>query len=189
MCTEDQSVGIVYQCVSCNSGNLVVCFAETTVDDNDFAAAFDRALAFSLMYRHMSVDDVPLRRIQSKLSEKTVYHFFVFQKTIICTFHFFVRCLVCNKISFKCCHLVFAEQRGVRARPDKPEDIPALTLLFVVHSKKRSPYISLQYIIEFFALVSLAIDLDFLETSILIQRNTSVEQKVSVESLVETAFV
>ena len=67
MCTEDQSVGIVYQCVSCNSGHLVVCFAKTTVDDNNFAAAFDRALAFSLMYRHMSVDDVPLRRIQSEL--------------------------------------------------------------------------------------------------------------------------
>ena len=98
-------------------------------------------------------------------------------------------CLVCNKISFKCCHLVFAEQRGIRTCPDKPEDIPSLTLLFVVHCKKRSPYISLQYIIEFFALVSLAIDLDFLETSVLIQRNASMEQKISIKGLIKSAFV
>ena len=136
------------------------------------------------MYRNMSVDDMSFLRIQTKLPEHSVYYFFIFQKMIIRTFYFFMGSRIFNKIPFKSSHLVLAKQRRIRACPDKPENIPALPLFFIIHSKKSSPDISFQHIIKFFAFISFAVDLHFFQTAIFIKGNTAMEKKIAIVNLI-----
>ena len=107
MSRQDQSIGVIDQCITGNSRNFLIWSGKTAVNDKNFSIAFYRALSFALVNRHMAVDDMAFFRIQSEFTEQIVYNFLVFQKMIVSIFCFFMRFLIFNKITLKSGHLVF----------------------------------------------------------------------------------
>ena len=63
---QDQSIGIVDQCISGNTGLWLIGFRQTTVNDEQFAVTFDRRFSRLCLDRDVSVNNVGICARQTK---------------------------------------------------------------------------------------------------------------------------
>ena len=189
MSSKIQSIGIIDQRISGNSRYFLIWLGKTTVNHDNLSITFYRALSFALMYRNMTIDDMPFFRIQTKFTKHIIYHFFILPEAVISILLLFMCRRILYEISFKSTHLALAKQWWIRSCPDIPHNISALLLFFFSYRIECSAHIGFQYIVQFFSLVAFSINLYFPECSVFIQRNASMKQKISVIYCIKPAFV
>ncbi len=80
---KDQTVGVIGQRVSGNTGLFLVGLGKAAVDDQNFAAAFDRTLAIFGTDRNMTVDDVASGFRKTELRKDMVDYGFVLQIAVV----------------------------------------------------------------------------------------------------------
>ena len=66
MGNDPHVAGIEDQCVAGNTGGGLICLAEATVDDDQFAAALDGTFAFFGLDGNMTVDDMAVWSVQTE---------------------------------------------------------------------------------------------------------------------------
>ena len=142
---------------------------------------------FSL-YRHMTVDNVGFLRIQSELCKYPVDHLFIFQECVVRILLLNMSLLLGKKIPFKCGHFVFAEQRGIRMKPDIPHDVFPRLPFSLIQRKKTFPHITVEHIIQLSSSVFFPEKRDLFQISFLIKRDASVVEKIVIIYLVQPAL-
>ena len=173
MGNQEQSVRIIYQCIAGNSGLFLIGFGKSTVDNHQLAVAFDRTLSVLTFDRYMSVNNMWLFRVQSELPHDGINHILIFQQLIIWIFRFHMRLLLCQKMSLKGSHTVFAEQWWIRTQPDIPHDILAVLPIRLIQCKKTFTYITLKCIVQRFSFKCFAKQRHFFQRSVHIERYTA----------------
>ncbi len=78
----------------------------------------------------MPVYDMGSFRIQTKRRKHALTGCLLVPQGIIRIADLFMRCLIVNKITFKRCHFLFAEQRGILPTPHIPNDIHTFPFAF-----------------------------------------------------------
>ena len=115
--------GIAYKSITGNPRLLLISFGKTAVDDQETSSAFDGRFPVYLLHRHMSVYDMGILIMQAKLIQYTFYRLFLLKKPVIAVFLLLMGLLLRHEIPLKSGHLLLAEHRRARPRPDIPHHI------------------------------------------------------------------
>ena len=189
MGSQAQTIGTVNKSISGNTGHIPVCLTKTTVNYDHLAITFHRILSLQLMNRHVTIDNMPLIRIQPEFFQHTIYYLFFFPEVIVGILFLFVCLFICDKITLEGSHFIFSIKGRIRPGPDIPQNILACFLLLLIYGKKSFSYVGFQFIIKCLAFTSLTVNLNLFQSSIFVQRNTSMEKKVPVIGLIKAAFI
>src|SRR5699024_7726867 len=106
---QRQAAAVVHQRVARNAGAAVVGPAEPAVNDDDLAAALDRAFALDRPHRHLAVDDVAALAGQAELPQDAVSGPGALDMAVIGVFHLGVGGFVGNVQPLKGGHGAAAE--------------------------------------------------------------------------------
>ena len=154
---QNQSVGIINQGISRDSSLFLVSPGKAAVNDQHLSAAFYRILPVLGLDRHMAVDNMSLLGRQAELLQDAAHCILILQHGVIGILFFPVGLLVRQKIALKGSHLILSEQGRILMEPDIPAYIPAFCPLCRVHCHERLSHITVQTLIEAFALVVLPV--------------------------------
>ncbi len=181
---QNQPIGIGDQRITCNPRLLLVRLGKSPVNDHDLSAAFDRIFPVLAFHRNMAVNNVRFFFGQAEFFQNAVHHFLIFQKIVIRILLLLVRLLIRKEIPLKGCHLILAEQRRTFAKPDVPHDILAPFPFLIVQCMESLAHITFQNLIQALPLIRLPIYGHGFQASVLIERHTSMIQKIIVIDLI-----
>ena len=77
MLYELETAAVIYERIASDTCLFVIRFGETTVDDHEFSVGLDGIFAFSGVYRHVAVDDMPVGAFYAKGVKNVVDDLFV----------------------------------------------------------------------------------------------------------------
>ena len=108
---------MIYESIAGNARFLMVRLCESSVDDHQFTASLDRALALCHMHRNVSVDYVAVLARYAECIHYAVNSLLVIAQTEEVALFLYVRLFLADEVSLKGCHLRFVEQRRVLSAP------------------------------------------------------------------------
>ena len=76
---QNQSIGIIDQCITCDSGLFLISFRKSAIYNQNFSTAFHRIFSIFTLYRHMTVDYMRIFVLKSEFFQYFFHYFFIFQ--------------------------------------------------------------------------------------------------------------
>ena len=177
-----ETAAVIYEGISRYACFLMISFAESTVDNHQFAVGLYGILTLGGMYGHMTVDDMAVGPFHLKGVKYVVAYLLVVTQFEVISFLFLVNILVLKEIAFECGHLRLVEQWTVLAAPQIQEIVDGVIAQFCrcVVGESRAYELS-RLLHQFATAVFLAgIELNLFKCAVGIQRHRGMEKKVAV---------
>ena len=186
---QRHAVAVVDQRVARDACLLVIRAAKSAVDDNQFAAALDRFLAFNRPNRYMPIDDVAVRRSQPKFRQNTLDIRRVVNQPIIRIFDF----RMCRRISdiqaLEGRHGAPPVDRRDRAAPQIPQEIlPDLPLPAALRRKVPHARTTVAAVEPPLAAILRVPETHGGELPVFIHRHSAVVEQIAVHTAVHRAL-
>ena len=179
---DAQYPGVVDEGVAGDAGGGLVGFAEAAVDDDELAAALDGTLALLGFDGDVAVDDVAVGAFQAKFLEEHIAHGRVLVIGVVGVLGLGPGALVLDEPALEGGHPVPAEDGAVASGPEEPEKVHAQLVVVGLAGG------GVGVVQELLSFPLLAADLEGEQLSVCRHGDTAVEEKVSVEDLVEAAL-
>ena len=126
-------------------------------------------------------------RVEPEIAEDVRDHGLVVDQGVEGVLHFLARSLVGDEVELEGGHLAFREQRAALPKPQIPQHVAPAAAFFLVMAEERGAHVALHHVVERAAFVRFAVDVDFLERAVGVERHTGVEEQVAVVHLVEAS--
>ena len=159
------TMAVIDQRVSGDTGLLLVWLTEPAVDDKAFAVGAGRCFAFDRPHGHMAVDDTSCGGIEPELLQDALAYMLVIGEGEIGTFLLFVGCFVFEEIPLEGSHLILVIERGELAFPEVEQIIEGILFGFA-GAVVRLPYDLVDTVHEGFSGDAFAEHLDLGERSV-----------------------